>query len=300
MMKHRMGMIVSLLGAAALATGQPAFSQQTQSQSQQQQTQQGQPAQQNQQMQKPSLMPGAAAQKPADLTPVDPKEEAAYKKFYGMKPVTSADFDNEIKSGEAFVKDYPQSRYLQVVYSRLANSYFEKQEFAKMYDAGDKALALNGDDVNVLTLLGTALSRGNSNDPDFAAKLAKAEQYERHALELIPTLPKPAELTDDQFAKIKAQAAIQAHSGLGIALFREQKPEEAAAELAQATTGTDKPDPADLFIYGLALDDMQKFSDAEKAFDTCMKITSSLQDRCKESEADAKAKAATQLQPPKQ
>jgi tetratricopeptide (TPR) repeat protein len=293
-MKHRTRITVVALGGLALfVAARPARGQGTQSQSQQQQQP---PAQQNQ---KPSLQnPITNAVAPV-ATPVDPKEEAAYKSFFDMKPATEADYDKEIQAGEDFLKTYPQSKYAEIVYSRLTNSYFERQELDKMYDAGEKALALNGDDVSVLTLLGSVLPRGNSNDPQFKDKLAKAEQYDRHALELLPTLPMPAGVTADQFAKLKATAANSAHGGLGIALFREGKVEDSAAELQKATDGNPSPDPTDLYVLGLALNNLQKYADAEKAFDGCAQITSSLQDRCKQNAADAKNKAANQLQPPK-
>lgn len=293
-MKHRMRITLVALGALALSVAaRPAWGQGTQSQSQQQQQP---PAQQSQ---KPSLqnpISNAVAPMP---TPVDPKEEAAYKNFFEMKPATAADYDKEIQTGEDFLKTYPLSRYAESVYSRLTSSYLERQEVDKMYDAGEKALALNGDDVSVLTLLGSVLPRGNSNDPQFKDKLAKAEQYDRHALELLPNLPMPVGVTADQFAKLKATAAISAHGGLGIALFREGKAEESAAELQKATDGNPSPDPTELYVLGLALNNLQKYADAAKAFDGCAQITSTLQDRCKQDATDAKSKAANQLQPPK-
>jgi tetratricopeptide (TPR) repeat protein len=292
-MKYRMGITAVAFGMFVVsAAAMPIWAQGTASQSQQQQP----PAQQNQ---KPSLqnpITPAVAPPPA---PVDPKEDAAYKNFFDMKPATAADYDKEIEAGENFLKAYPQSRYAEGVYSRLTNSYFERQQLDKMYDAGEKALALNGDDVSVLTLLGSVLPRGNSNDPQFKDKLAKAEQYDRHALELLPTLPMPVGITADQFAKLKNSAAISAHGGLGIALFREGKVEDSAAELQKATEGNPDPDPTDLYVLGLALSNSQKYADAAKAFDACAQIASPLQDRCKQNAADAKSKAANQLQPPK-
>ncbi|MGH9864449.1 MAG: tetratricopeptide repeat protein [Candidatus Acidiferrales bacterium] len=253
--------------------------------------------QQQTQEQKPSLQ-NPIPQKPAAPV-VDPKEEAAYKAFFAMRPAVPADFDAQIQSGEDFVKSYPRSRYLAVVYSRLTNAYFERQKLDKMYDAADKTLQLNPNDLTVLTLVGWVIPRGNPAAPDFADKLGKAEQYEKHSLEMLATLTKPAELTDDQFAKTKASAVSQAHSGLGLVYFREGKNDESAAELAKATDGNPQPDPTDYFVLGVVQEKLNKFSDAQKSFDSCAQIQSQLQDRCKQGSAEAKAKAGTQLQPPK-
>jgi len=285
-MTHRMGVTAFAMAALACLAIAPQV------------RAQGMGAQQPQQQdQKPSLL------KPAPQTPaapkIDPKEEAAYQAFYSMKPATPADFAAQIQAGEAFLKNYPQSHYLAVVYSRLTNAYFETHNMDKMYAAGDKTLQLNPNDVSVLTLVGWVIPRGNPTEPGFAEKLAKAEQYEKHALELLATLPKPAAITDAQFAESKASAIAQAHSGLGLVYFRESKFDQSAAELTQATSGNPHPDPTDYFVLGFVQEKLNKFSDAEKSFTSCSQIQSSLQDRCKQGAAESKAKAATQLQPPK-
>ena len=301
-MNHRIGksslvvLVLMIFGGTTQIRAQGSQTQsQTQTQSQSQQQQQP-PAQQDQ---KPGLQnPIGPAVAPV-APPVDPKEDAAYKSLIAMNPTNAADVDKEVQAGEDFLKTYPTSRYLQGVYSRLTNAYFQKQDMDKMYADGQKALSMNGDDVSVLTLLGGSLPRGNANDPNFKDKLAQAEQYDKHALDLLPTLQKPAGVTDEQFAKLKDDAMITAHGGLGVALFREGKSADAAPELQKATDGVANPDPVNLYVLGLALNNLQKFADAAKAFDGCAQLTSTLQDRCKQGASDAKAKAANQLQPPK-
>ncbi|MHB8486028.1 MAG: hypothetical protein ACYDCM_09905 [Candidatus Acidiferrales bacterium] len=290
-MTHRMGITALTLAAwACLATAPQVRAQGTGTQ--QQGTQQ-----QGTQDQKPSLQ-NPTPQKPA-APAVDPKEEAACKAFVALKPTAPADYDAQIQGGEDFVKNYPQSHCLAAVYSRLTNAYFERQKLDKMYVAADKTLQLNPNDVTVLTLVGWVIPRGNPTVPGFADQLAKAEQYEKHALEILATLPKPAELTDEQFATTKANAVSQAHSGLGLVYFREGKDNDSVTELTQATEGNPQPDPTDYFILGVEEEKLSKFADAQKSFEGCAQITSQLQDRCKQGAAEAKAKAASQPQTPK-
>ena len=288
-MTHRMGITAVTLAAWACLVAAPQSRAQSTG-TQQQGTQEQKPSLQNPTPQKPAA-PAAPA--------VDPKEEAAYKAFFAMRPAAQADYDAQIKSGEDFAKNYAKSRYLPVVYSRLTNAYFETHQIDKMYGAGDKTLQLNPNDLSVLTLVGWVIPRGNPTAPDFATQLGKAEQYEKHALELLATLTKPAELTDEQFTKTKASAVAQAHSGLGLVYFREGKNDESAAELVKATDGNAQPDPTDLFVLGVVDERLNKFADAEKSFEGCAQITSQLQDRCKQGAAESKAKAGNQLQPPK-
>lgn len=266
-----------------------AQQQSTSQQSQQQQSQQQQsqpPAKPDQQGQTP---PNGQAQAPAEAPKVDPEEEKAYKAFTDTKP---DDYAAQIQLGEDFVKKYPQSKYDQFVYSRLTNAYFNKQQLDKMYESSDKALALNPNDVAVLVLVGWVIPHNISpNDLDSDKRLAKAEGYEKHALDVLPTLPKPDAMTDDQFTAAKAHYESTAHSGLGLIYFREQKADDSLKEL-QAATAKEQTDPVDFFIMGIDLESLKRFSDAADAFQKCAQIPGQMQDRCKQQEDKAKSQSA--------
>lgn len=283
-------------GLAAMAMVVPAKPAQAQTTSQQQGQQQQQQQGQQQSQQQPPTKPGdQGVTAPAQEVPkADPEEEKAYKGFTDLK---TDDYDGQIKQGEDFVKKYPDSKYDQFIYSRLTNAYFNKHDVDKMYAASDKALALNANDVTVLVLVGWVIPHNiNSNDVDADRRLAKAEGYEKHALELIPALPKPESLTDDQFSAAKSKEESTAHSGLGLIYFRENKPEDSLKELQQATT-TNESDPVDFFIMGVDLDALRRFSDAEGAFQKCAQIPGQMQDRCKQQADKAKSDAASQPAP---
>jgi tetratricopeptide (TPR) repeat protein len=257
-------------------------------------------SQQAQQQQQPPTKPGDQGQTTpapiaglgqAEAPKVDPEEEKAYKDFADLK---LDDYDKQIGTGEDFVKKYPQSKYDEFVYSRLTNAYFNKQQMDKMYASGDKALALNGDDVSVLVLIGWVIPHNiDPNDLDSDRRLAKAEGYEKHALEVIPMMPKPEGLPDDQFAAAKKREESTAHSGLGLIYFRQQKADDSLKELQQATAEGDQTDPVDFFIMGLDLSNLKRYSDAADAFQKCAQIPGGLADRCKQAADKAKAQPAT-------
>lgn len=283
-MKRRTGILVAVTTLACLSFSPALFAQQTQSQQGQQSGQQSQP---------PSLVhPGGQQTQPAPA--VNPKEEADYKALFDMTQSPTPDLDKEVQGSEDFLKNYPQSHYRAWVTSRLTNFYFQKHDIAKMLSTSNLALQLNPDDVSVLVPVGWIIPRVNPSAPDYPNQLAKAEQYEKHALELLPTLPKPAQATDEQFAESKASATSEAYSGLGLVYFREGKYQQSSDDLQQATQATTDNDPTDFFILGLDLDQLQKFADASKAYDSCAAMQSSLQDTCKHNGAAAKAKAASQ------
>lgn len=251
---------------------------------QQQQPQQQQPAKPGEQGQTPP-----SPQTPAEAPKVDPAEEKAYKDFTDLKP---DDYDKQVQTGEDFVKKYPQSKYSEFVYSRLSHAYFNKQQLDKMYEASDKALALNPNDVSVLVLVGWVIPHNiNPNDLESDRRLAKAEGYEKHALEILPSLPKPDSLTDEQFTAAKSREEATAHSGLGLIYFRQQKTEDSLKELQQATA-KEQTDPVDFFIMGLDLDNLKRYNDAVDAFQKCAQIPGAMQDRCKQQADKTKAQAA--------
>lgn len=224
---------------------------------------------------------------------VDPQEEAAYKEFYSASP---QDADKKIELGKDFLQKYPMSRYAESVDAGLVQAYYLKQDWKNFYATADQALALSPDDAGVLTMVGWVIPHVyNPNDPDAAKSLDKAEQYEKHAMQVVQTMPKPAAMTDDQFAQSKTALLSEAHSGLGLVYFRRQQPEDSVKELQQATQIAQKPDPTDFFVMGIDLQTLGRNPEAADAFNKCAEIPSGLQDRCKQSAETAKKQAA----PPK-
>lgn len=236
----------------------------------------------------------AALNKPGtngDILKGDPAEEEDYKSIVALKPT---DYDQQITLGEAFVTKWVNSRYREGVYAELMHAYFQKQDFAKMYDTGEKALAINPDDVSVLVQLGWVTPHNyDPNDPDSAKKLEKAEAELKHGLEVLDKMQKPANMADDVFAKSKASATEQAHSGLGLVYFREGKPTESASELELGSTNAN-PDPSDLYVLGRDYETLKRFGDASTAYTKCAAINGPLQSRCKQRADQTKQQATAQ------
>jgi tetratricopeptide (TPR) repeat protein len=245
-----------------------------------------------QQAQKPPKADAPAKPAATDTASVDPEEQKAYKTFYDIKPDSP---DQQIKVGEAFLQKYSNSPYAESVYSRLVAAYNEKQDMAKLFAAADKALALNPKDVFVLVLVGWVIPHDyNPNDMDADRRLDKAESYEKQALQLLPTMPKPEGIGDDQFAKTKAAAESQAHSALGLVYFRRQDYVNSVAETQKALAGQTNPDPVDYFVLGMGHFGLKHYGEAAEAFHKCAQTPGAMQDRCKTRESDAKKQAAVQ------
>jgi tetratricopeptide (TPR) repeat protein len=208
---------------------------------------------------------------------------------------SAKDGPKKILQGQRFVEQYPTSKYCSLVYEHLVVSYYMLQDWSNFYATADKAIERFPDDGNILTLVGWVIPhQANSSDPNVKEKLAKAEAYEKHALELIGNMPQPAKLSPKEFAADKAQLLSQAHSGLGLVYFHNGAYDDSAKELQQATQMGGSPDPTDLYALGASFEGLNRYGEAADAFQKCGAISSDLQDRCKQSASQDKSRAAAQ------
>ena len=230
--------------------------------------------------------------------PVSAEEDAAFK---AIQDVPATDAAKKQQLAEAFLEKYAQSRYRTAVYQNLISIYFSTQQIQKMLDVGEKEIELNPNDAAVLALLGQTLARAyNDKAPDAEKKLKKAEDYSKRAIEITPTLSKPAGLSEEAFANAKNEALVMAHSGLGLAHIRRGEFADAIPELEQSIKA-DKPemaDPVNYYLLGIADDKTSHYDAAVEAFSKCAAIQGSLQAACRTYAEESKKHGATQLSAP--
>ena len=236
----------------------------------------------------PAAQPGAQDKAaPAPPPKLNPKEEADYKTFAAVSP---SDASKKIQLGQQFLQNYPGTRYEEAVENQLVDAYYTTQDWNSFYAVSGRVIEKDPDDVDALTVVGWVIPHlYNADDPDKDKKLSKAEAYEKHAIELLATIQKPANLTDQQFAQARSQKLIEAHSGLGLVYFRQQDFDNATKELQLATNDNPMPDATDLYVLGVSLQQSNKNPEAANAFTKCSQIPGPLQDRCKQSAATAKS-----------
>jgi tetratricopeptide (TPR) repeat protein len=254
----------------------------------------------------PTLNPEKKQDKPQEVTPltldnapppVSAEEDAAIQAFRST-PVT--DLAKKDQLGEEFLQKYQQSRYRSEVYSLLVRGYLSLGQIEKMESAGDKEIELNPNDAQTLAIVGSTLPRVmNAGTPDPQKRLDKAEQYSRKALEVLPTLAKPAELSDADFLRAKDQTSALAYSGLGLVAFRRSKFAEAISNFEQAVKLDPVPDAVNFYLLGLSNEKTSHFDEAVSAFTKCAAVPGGLQATCKTGADEAKKMATTQLSAPK-
>lgn len=245
----------------------------------------------------------ASGQPAAPLTlesappPVSAAEEAAYK---GFNDVPNEDPAKKDQAAIDFLLKYPQSRYRGQIYSWQVRYYFSKGQIDKMEAAADKELELAPNDAQTLAILGSALPRAmNANTPDPQKRLAKAEQSAQKALDLLPTFPKPDNMTDEAFTKAKNMTSALAYSGLGLVAFRRGKFADAIPNLQKAIQLDPQPDPVNYYLLGICNEKTSHFDEAVTDFTKCSDIPGGLQATCKTNIDEAKKLGATQLSAPK-
>ena len=221
-----------------------------------------------------SRLPGCTAS-----TGVDRAEKEAYDAFT-KEPVV----DTKITLGEQFDEKYPHSRYQESVDTQLAFLYFNESDSAKFYAAADRVLATNPKNIPILELDGWVIARDyRATDPMAAEKLDNAETYERRALNLVGAMKKPRQVSQAEFENSQASLAWRAHSGLGTVYFRRQDFADSAAEL-QITVKQQgsEPDPTDLYVLGIDLENLNRSSEAADKFAECSVATGDMQQPCQQ------------------
>lgn len=227
---------------------------------------------------------------------VTKEEDAAYKTVFEAR---GGDPKKLIEAGEAFLAKYPMSVYAGAVYSELSTAYLSTAQEDKFLEAGNKALEINPNNVDVLPLMAMAIPRRvNSKTTDAPAQLQKAQVYGHHGVELLSGMLKPADMDDATFQKVKNDKLAMCHSGLGVASFQLGKYPEAITELTQSVTLASTPDPVDYYLLGKADQATNHFTDAVASFTKCA-ATGPLQAQCKAGLDQVKKDSQNQLEAPK-
>jgi len=224
-------------------------------------------------------------------TEADRQQGSAYNDF-----LKERDAAKKIKLGNDFLGKYPKSALAERVDVGMMDVYRARQDWKDAYLWADNALALEPDDVDVLSIVGWTIPHVYSpDDANADQELDTAEKYAKHALEVMARMPKPSGMNDAQFVAAKSRRTFQAHSALGLVYFRREDYANSASELDLATKGNPVRDQTDLFVLGVDLQNLKRYSEAADSFRACSEAPGPLQSQCKDNATTASAQAlATQ------
>jgi len=223
------------------------------------------------------------------LKTVPGKEQKAFKQF---RDVPQMEVDKKIQLGEEFVQKYPSSVMLPSVYSTLAVACIEGGKAPKGYEYGEKALALQPNDMRTTANLAQSMARlFNPADPNAEQQLVKAQQYAEKVIKVTPTLQKPDDATADEFTTYNNVNLSMAHSALGTIDLRRGKNAEAFPELQQTVQLDGGKNATNEYLFGVASLTTDHFAEALDAFNKCVALNpGNLLQTCKDNAAEAQKK----------
>jgi len=138
-----------------------------------------------------ALPQAAGEKKPAWKTT---EEYNAYQAAFNEK-----DPNKKIALAEAFLAKYTDTDFKDLAYLQELAAYQQLGNGPKAIEAGEKALAVNPDNLDALRYVSFALPFVfKPTDPDAATKLSRAETESKHALDLLQKLQKPENVSSEQ------------------------------------------------------------------------------------------------------
>ena len=206
------------------------------------------------------------------------------KAFKAFDAIPISDVDKKVKAAQDFIKKFPNSPFLPDVYANLSVTYIQSNQQDKGLAAGEQALALNPNDTRTMANLAQALAR-QSKPTD--ADTQKAEQYAQKAIQLIPALPKPEGVTQQDFAAADSQTLAEAHSALGTLKIRRGQYAQAISDLQEAVRLDTTKDVTNFYLLAVANDYSSHFAEAVDAYTKCAAFPGNLQKPCQDGAAEA-------------
>jgi tetratricopeptide (TPR) repeat protein len=158
----------------------------------------------------------------------------------------------KIQLAQAFLEKFKDSDFKDLAYMEMVRAYQRLGDGIKAVEAGQKALDANPDNLDAHTLVAYLYPfTFKPDDPDVAAKLARAESDAKHGLEVLQKAQKPEGVSDDQFNQgIKARRAVF-NTLLGFVAL--QRKDYAAGVMTLKAAAEDNPsNPYGFYWLGLS------------------------------------------------
>lgn len=202
-------------------------------------------------------------QAPAAKTPYTLAEYNAFQAC-----ASQTDPQARIQSCDDFASKFPNSVLLPLVYQTDYQAYNQLKDYPKTIEAIDKFLAVpedrltvipgvtkekvTGDRLQALYIRAVAFNQAfNEKDPNAQDELTKARQAALDGLKVLGELPKPANMTDDQFAQQKKPPQILFNYTAGSAAFQLKDYKDAIGSF-NAVLADKSDDAATYFRLGVA------------------------------------------------
>ena len=179
---------------------------------------------------------------------------------------TEAEPRRVIENAAVFVRTYPGSELLGLVYQAQMRAYESVGDWNGVLAAGRKALLAQPDNLNTLLTLAPAIV----NHPEIAGNRAElldlADQLARHALAALGKTRPPHEVSIEQWKRQKRDMQSRCHEVLGVVALNRKQVKAAIEEFKESLELTPTPDGSQEFRLGVAYAAAGESVEAEKAY----------------------------------
>ena len=202
-------------------------------------------------------------------TPGDPQQQASQQPNYTLAEYNAyqaaaneKDPRQRVKLLDDFVGKWPNSTLLPYVNQSYLDTYNQLKNFPKVVEYADKLLAM-GDKLPLQNRLQAAYARSqvlesayNPKDPNSKDMLTKGRDVAAMAMKLLDQLPKPENMTPDQFTnQVKKPVLLVLNNAAGFASLQ-LKDYKSAVEFYTAALANAPSEAASYYYYRLGVADL--------------------------------------------
>lgn len=196
-----------------------------------------------------------------------------YKQIFFAKLSSETDPGKVISLLDEYTKlvDDPETRPL--IYEQYMRTYLRLEDRSKVLEYANKALTLNPDNMEVISFTVSAYLR---KPADLESAMAQAQKAVAIA-DALDSRPRPAPLTDDQWAKQKSQWKALAYSTRGLVELQKDETLETAVGDLEKARDFSPADPLIQYRLGIAYWKSKKIDDAINALARSAAVPSEIQ-----------------------
>ncbi len=196
------------------------------------------------------------------LKPKSQKEATAIQAM-----LSAPDPEARIKAADELITKFADTEFKAYALYLEADSYAQLNNSDKAIVFGEQTLEADPKNYQAAILLAkTYANTTKVNDLDKEEKLTKVVKYANQGIELLKTAEKPnPQLSDTDWAGVKADMEGQCHFAMGVAAAYRNKVDEANTHFTKVAEMD--TDPTDLIRAGRVLLDVKKYPEAIVWFD---------------------------------
>ena len=210
----------------------------------------------------------ALAQEPA-AAPSGPSVKSQEEANVVMLCQQAPDADLRIESCNKLLTDFQDTEFKELANYLLMLSHQQKNDFENMLIYGERTLEHNPENIGTLISLSYAIPiRTREHDLDKQEKLAKAEDYAKRGLVLVPAVAKlNPQITDEDWLTMRKDFMAQLHESMGIIASKRAEHPKAEESYRKMLQVANKQTGTMFYRLAEALKQQEKYEEAMNMLD---------------------------------